>query len=1071
MAYDGTLKFDTSLDANGFQKGANKLGSIVKGLSVFKVLSAGVDMVKNSVDAAFGRIDTMEQFGRVMNTMTGDVEETNKALEKAKNIVTGTGYGLDTAAKSVQGFVSRGMEVSKATKTLERFGDAVAFFEGGTNAALSSVMDALGKMQTKGNVTMEHLEMLFNANIPAVQIYASAVGMSTDEVTKAMSKGQLKTDDFINTLNKAFQTGVEGFPSVAGAAKEAGASWTGTFDNMKAAITRGTQAIITNIDKALESVGKPSLRESIANFGKTFENVLKGIAGAAGPIVKYLDLIAFGVSAVGVAVMGLKVGKVMTDIARSFQETAVQVALYAMSVNGAVTAEAIQIASLSTKEVLVGVLTKKIGFVTAVQWAWNAAMNANPIGLVIAGIGACVVAAVGLTVALNKNSAAYEKAAQEVQALADAHEQLKTSMEDSQETYEKETTDMTASAIAGGDLYNSLVRLNNIENKSDADKKKMALTVQQLNGMYSGLNLKYNEENDLLNQNLNTVKDYIGAQNLISEVSSKEERHNELLQEQSQIQANLNNLYAEKDANRKLWLSGTITEKEYQNLVTKTSKTETEYLTSLEEKTNQISALEADMAKSNTDKAKKITENYDWLNTTMTKNGQTAKELADEWGISGEQIKTLCDELNVQSLDELVKTVEENTKEWQESFESHKDAIVNSFEKIPTKFKLSADQMTQILKDNTAKYSKWQENISKLSGIMSAEAIAELEKLGPAANSAIEEYLKNADKAKEFDDAVQEGIKAAVDSADKDLPRLTDTGEKAGEYIGEGISKSPAIPEAVKTQLTEVGKQIDTSMQELADNVDTTKLSAAMESGIETGIKNGTKSILTVFAGLKEGLSGQWDEISKLCVNSVTGIMLQTQVGFRVGTDKAHDIVKAKLQDIHSTMLTGGTYAALQLVNGMIVGLTANAWRLNAKADQLAQGVISRMNKAFDINSPSRVTEAMFRYVVMGGVKGFDDEKDTLYSKADEINAEILDRLEADPELCASMVDRMRDIASYTPWDTARLSPALSPAYAGAGMQYTSNFTQIINSHEALSPSEMSQEAVDAQRRLAWKIP
>ena len=31
-------------------------------------------------------------------------------------------------------------------------------------------------MQTKGNVTMEHMEMLLNAGIPAIEMYADAIG-------------------------------------------------------------------------------------------------------------------------------------------------------------------------------------------------------------------------------------------------------------------------------------------------------------------------------------------------------------------------------------------------------------------------------------------------------------------------------------------------------------------------------------------------------------------------------------------------------------------------------------------------------------------------------------------------------------------------------------------------------------------------------------------------------------------------------------------------------------------------------------------------------------------------------
>ena len=49
MAYDGTLVFDTELDANGFQTGANKLNNLVSGLGIFKLLEKGFQMVANSV--------------------------------------------------------------------------------------------------------------------------------------------------------------------------------------------------------------------------------------------------------------------------------------------------------------------------------------------------------------------------------------------------------------------------------------------------------------------------------------------------------------------------------------------------------------------------------------------------------------------------------------------------------------------------------------------------------------------------------------------------------------------------------------------------------------------------------------------------------------------------------------------------------------------------------------------------------------------------------------------------------------------------------------------------------------
>ena len=189
MAYDGTLVFDTELDANGFQTGANKLNNLVSGLGIFKLLEKGFQMVANSVDKAMGRIDTMEQFSRVMTTMTGDVSATNEALAETTEIVSGTAYGLDYAARAVQNFTSRGMEISKSTETVRAWGDAVAFYGDGSNAAFGSVTDALSKMQTKGNVTMEHMEMLLNAGIPAIEMYADAIGVTASDVTQIMSDG------------------------------------------------------------------------------------------------------------------------------------------------------------------------------------------------------------------------------------------------------------------------------------------------------------------------------------------------------------------------------------------------------------------------------------------------------------------------------------------------------------------------------------------------------------------------------------------------------------------------------------------------------------------------------------------------------------------------------------------------------------------------------------------------------------------------------------------------------------------------------------------------------------------
>ena len=284
-----TRKFKEAADSvQGIEKQTQglTLGKLVGAIGITAGLAKGFNLVKDSVGRAFGRIDTMEQFDRVMTTLTGSSEKADQVLGKVNDTVTGTAYGLDVGAKAVQSFVTSNMDVDKATMTFEAWGDAVAFYGDGTNETLGSVTDALAKATAKGKIQMDTMNSLAEAGIPAMQIYADATGKSVEQVADEMSKGKIDAQEFTDIMNDAMMNGTENFESIKGAAKEAGASWTGSFDNMKAAVTRGTIAIIQSIDDMLEKNNLPSMREMVAEFGKKFEEVLKGIAEKIPEIVE-----------------------------------------------------------------------------------------------------------------------------------------------------------------------------------------------------------------------------------------------------------------------------------------------------------------------------------------------------------------------------------------------------------------------------------------------------------------------------------------------------------------------------------------------------------------------------------------------------------------------------------------------------------------------------------------------------------------------------------------------------------------------------------------------------------------
>ena len=283
IAYDGEIRINTKIDSSGISSGINKIksafGSIVSSLSVFSLMQKGVDLVTGSIDAALDRGDTMDQFDRTMNKLVGDSTKVNQALDSLKDITTGTAYSLDTAAKATQNFVTRGMDLEDATQQVGIWADAVAFYGKGTNEEFANVTDALGEMLTKGKVDMDQLDRLFDVGIDAVGMYAQAVGRSSAEVQDDLSYGRISAEDFVTTVSNAMETGAGGVQKLAGAAKEAGASWSGTIANMRTAVTRGVLGIIESLDEGLQAANLPGIKEMISGIGSTIEEVLGKASG------------------------------------------------------------------------------------------------------------------------------------------------------------------------------------------------------------------------------------------------------------------------------------------------------------------------------------------------------------------------------------------------------------------------------------------------------------------------------------------------------------------------------------------------------------------------------------------------------------------------------------------------------------------------------------------------------------------------------------------------------------------------------------------------------------------------
>lgn len=905
MGYDGSLSFDTKIDSSGFQKSANELTGLVKGLGVFEVLKKGAQLVADSFDRAMGRIDTMEQFKRVMDAMTGSTKATAEALQKTTDIVTGTAYGLDVAARSVQNFVARGMEVDSATETVERWGDAVAFYGDGTNATFASVTDALSKMQTKGNVTMEHMEMLLNAGIPAIELYADAMGIGTDQVTDAMSKGALSAEDFIDTLNKAFADGTKGFPALTGAAKKAGASWEGTFDNMRAAVTRGVQSILNAIDDTLRALKSTDMRDIISKFGKAFENALKTAAKAIPPLIKGLDLLS-------PVLVGLVVG----------------VETYTIAVKAAAAAQAI----------------------------WNAVTTAtlNPVALVIAGAAAAAAGIVLLNEKLAQGSTVIDywngRNEESVAAMEEMRQKTVALQKAREDSLSADFAQIDNTERLAQELY-SLVDANGFV--QDANRARVDFILGELNNAYGteysmvdGIIQQYGEwrgeiENLAAAKRASTALDFWEAEytNAVSNLPK-------LREIASEHQTNLDTMQADMDSFAR----------EYPEKFAILLEAQETYGRDSQEVTNIMMRNEAVMLQEQVGALQTAIANEQQLYNQANSNLENAYNVRDTY----ERAATELARGNYQEVSAILDAASlayaEEAKAIGVSEEQKTQALAQIYSA-----RLSAyAQYAEELKNQKAGHSA-----EELETIR-ADAAAAQEAYLAASGAKVDAQIQGIDgKTLDLQASFDRLSAAGIESINNSLEPYAQAGAQVPQAAASGIQNSTAVPEA-SAQMVANGKLAeDTAIasggftesgaqmaQQTADGVQTSTSVQDASAQMVTDTKAKTDTSITASNFTESG--------SQIAKNTADGIGNSTAPA----TAAQNSINAAKNAADGQVSACNFPSVGMNIANGIAQGVASGTGAICAAVQSAVSAALASAKSAAEINSPSR----LFRRVIGGGI-------------------------------------------------------------------------------------------------------
>lgn len=421
-------------DTSGVDKATKNtsasLGKLASAFTIGNVAAGAINKTlqtfNQNLDGAISRYDTMNNFPKVMKNLGIGADEAKEVIQDLSDKLTGLPTSLDAGARAVQRFTSVNGDIRKSEKIFLAVNNAI--LAGGASADIqASALEQMAQAYSKGKPDMMEWRTLLMAMPAQLNQVAAAMGITTTELGEGLRKGGVDMDDFIDTIVKLNSTGVGEFASFEEQARGSTQGISTSITNMETATKRGIANMIGKVNEALQPFG--GLSGVISNAGKTAEKVftaigdvlsyiipklidvanwckdnigiIKGVAIAVGSLAlawKGIELLSFIQQSGGVvAALGRITTAIFGNIAAKVADKAETAALNVMyakdfvkniaKATAGLVKNTAQFVAQKGAMIATTVATKAMA---AAQWLLNAAMNANPIGLIIAGVVALV---------------------------------------------------------------------------------------------------------------------------------------------------------------------------------------------------------------------------------------------------------------------------------------------------------------------------------------------------------------------------------------------------------------------------------------------------------------------------------------------------------------------------------------------------------------------------------------------------------------------------------------------------------------------------------------------------------
>ncbi|EAE2270969.1 tail tape measure protein [Listeria monocytogenes] len=347
---------------------------------------------KNVVGSAIGRVDTIDTATKSLTVLTGSAKDAQLVMTDLTAAIDGTPIALDAVALGAKKMVAAGMQAANVKPVFTAIADA-AYGVGNGSESIDQMTDAISALQASGVAYSDDINRLVDAGVPAWQILANSTGKSVGEMKKYVSEGSLESTKAIAMLTKGIEEGTTGMAGntakMAGLAKTAGNTISGSFANMKTAAVKSLANIAENLKgpiiQALD-VAKNAFKQFAAvtaspEFQKKLSDLIQKIKEFIPVLIEWAPVLAkVAAGFVAFNIISSVYSKV-AGLVMAFRGLASSGTLLGGIVNTVKGAFVGLKAALGSASVAFGVITAVIGTVVAVLYGMYTAFKENTAGI------------------------------------------------------------------------------------------------------------------------------------------------------------------------------------------------------------------------------------------------------------------------------------------------------------------------------------------------------------------------------------------------------------------------------------------------------------------------------------------------------------------------------------------------------------------------------------------------------------------------------------------------------------------------------------------------------------------